>query len=428
MELFDRITRYRYEYPNRYSSVKFIDYMITDLEESREEEMPGELMDICRIIRQVFGYSRYEPTNPYGFHKRVPAARNVHTNEAFLVWDGRISRYNCKRDVFERVGFCPEETGRIRLIAAAELWRIMKFYGEFGLVLPLLDAGHILAELKKELEAAGRTDAEILYGARKPEDYERLGMSPKSNLITLEVDLGEGFFPGLTRESRRQYSRVMNYDEEVSAYEAAEWILPYEEGFSRRKLVSDSQAVNPFEGTEKRESAHNHIGVCSLERTIPEETAKAYLRQLEAYMNHYMEDAGRYRVHMLYTTREGQRLQRIEDGKGGTAEPAGIDKGQLLYDTVRMIDMESMPVIVYISYLYDEALTEKENIYNAHIGAAEICHWFLLNGCRDGYFGRPMRNLNDAYVEKAFNAKKGERFMYSLILGKANTQNYVYRL
>ena len=74
MELFDRITRYRYEYPNRYSSVKFIDYMITDLEESREEELPGELADICRIIRQVFGYSRYEPTNPYGFHKRVPAA------------------------------------------------------------------------------------------------------------------------------------------------------------------------------------------------------------------------------------------------------------------------------------------------------------------------------------------------------------------
>ena len=186
--------------------------------------------------------------------------------------------------------------------------------------------------------------------------------------------------------------------------------------------------LNPFKETEKRESAHNHIGICSLERTIPEEIAKAYLRQLEDYMNHYMEDAGRYRVHMLYTTEEGQRLQRIEDGKAGTAETAGIDKGQLLYDTARMIDMESMPVIVYISYLYDEALTEKENIYNAHIGAAEICHWFLLGGCADGYFGRPMRNLNDAYVEKAFGARDRERFVYSLILGKANTRNYVHRL
>ena len=70
----------------------------------------------------------------------------------------------------------------------------------------------------------------------------------------------------------------------------------------------------------------------------------------------------------------------------------------------------------------------KENIYNAHIGAAEICHWFLLGGCADGYFGRPMRNLNDAYVEKAFGARDRERFVYSLILGKANTRNYVHRL
>ena len=37
MELFDRQTRYRYDWPNRYSSVKFIDYMITDLEEGAEE-------------------------------------------------------------------------------------------------------------------------------------------------------------------------------------------------------------------------------------------------------------------------------------------------------------------------------------------------------------------------------------------------------
>ena len=190
----------------------------------------------------------------------------------------------------------------------------------------------------------------------------------------------------------------------------------------------DRKQPEPFTETGERESAHNHIGVCSLEKTITETTAERYLKQLEAYMNHYMEDAYRYRVHMLYTTKDGQRLQRIEGEKAGRAEPADIDKGQLLYDTVRMIDMESMPVVVYISYLYDEQLTEKENIYNAHIGAAEICHWFLLGGCADGYFGRPMRNLNDAYVEKAFGARDRERFVYSLILGKANTRNYVHRL
>ena len=139
-------------------------------------------------------------------------------------------------------------------------------------------------------------------------------------------------------------------------------------------------------------------------------------------------DTDRFRVHMLYTTKEGQRLRRIESGKAGETETTAIEKEQLLHDTARMIDMESMPVILYISYLYDEALTEQENIYNAHIGAAEICHWFSLNGCADGYFGRPMRNLNDDYLEKTLQAQKKERFIYSLIMGKANTRNYVYRL
>ena len=428
MELFDRLTRERYDNPNRYSSVKFIDYMITDLEESVVERLPEQLADVSGIIRKIFGYSRYEPTNPYGFHKRVPAARNVHANEAFLIWDGKISRYNCKRDAFERVGFNEAVKGRCRLVVAAELWRLMKYYGEFGLMLPLLDAGHILAELKTELESAGRADAEIRYGAEDRIEYDELGLSLKCHMITLEADLGKGIFPDTSMENGRQYRRVMNYDEEVSAYEAARQILRQEKGFRRRRTACNRQTVRPFTETEKRESAHNHIGVCSLEKTIREETADRYLKQLEEYMNHYMEDAYRYRVHMLYTTKDGQYLQRIDEEKKGKAEKAEIDKGQLLYDTARMIDMESMPVIVYISYLYDEQLTEKENIYNAHIGAAEICHWFLLNGCADVYFGRPMRNLNDAYVEKAFGAKEGERFVYSLILGKANTQNYVYTL
>ena len=427
MELFDRLTRYRYDWPNRYSSVKFIDYMITDLEEGAEETLPEEPADICRIIRKIFGYSRYEPTNPYGFHKRVPAARNIHANEAFLIRDGMISRYNCKRDAFERVGFSPEEKGRCRIVVAAELWRLMKYYGEFGLVLPLLDAGHILADLKTELEAAERTEVKIRYGAAEQDEYARLGMSPKCHMTTLEADLGN-VFSIKGPESSRRFRRIMNYDEEVSVYDAAKQLLASENGFRSRKLRMDRRQPEPFAETGERESAHNHIGVCSLERTIPEERAKRYLEELETYMNHYMDDTDRFRVHMLYTTKEGQRLRRIEGGKAGKAETTAIEKGRLLHDTARMIDMESMPVILYISYLYDEALTEQENIYNAHIGAAEICHWFSLNGCADGYFARPMRNLNDAYLEETLRTQKGERFIYSLIMGKANTRNYVYRL
>lgn len=428
MEVFDRISRYRYSYPNKYSSVKFIDYMITDLDKSVAFDVPKELEPVAGIIRKVFGYSRYEPTNPYAFHKRVPAARNVHTNEAYLICDGNVCRYNCKKDIFESIRYCSEEKGNTRLVVVAELWRIMKFYGEFGLVLPLLDVGHILALLKMELEAAGFTDAEILYGAEDDGEYENLGLSPKSNLITLEIKLDKvaacragAIIAGFSR-------RTMNYDTEVSAYEVADKILPFEKGFHRRKMVYDRNALSPFKEVHKRESAHNRIGICSLEETVPEETASGYIRQLEAYMNHYMEDVNRYKVYMLYTTPEGQRMMQIVGGRISEATDVTIEKGRLLHDTERMIDMESMPLITYVSYIYDDSLSEKENIYNAHIGAAEIIHYFMLNAPVDGYFERPMRNLEDVYLEKTFATDEDEHFMYSVIVGKANSKNYVYSL
>lgn len=428
MELFDRISRYRYQYPNKYSSVKFIDYMITDLNKSVVFEVPEELEKISRIIRNVFGYSRYEPTNPYGFHKRVPAARNIHVNEAYLVCDGNICRYNCKRDVFERIGFCREERGNIKLVVAAELWRIMKFYGEFGLVLPLLDAGHILAQLKMDLEAEGLTEADILYGAGNEEEYRHFGLSPRSNLITLEIDLRRMVVYNAKKEIGDTYFRTMNYDEEVSSYEVAGQLLTHERGFQQRKMLCDSRHLKPFAKTYKRESAHNHIGICSMQEAVDKELVDGYIKQLVTYMKHYIEDVSRYKVYVLYTTENGQYMVQINQGRADAAVKVNIDKSCLLHDTARMIDMESMPIIVYISYLYDEKLSEKENIYNAHIGASEISHYFLLNGPQDGFFGRPMRNLEDAYLEKIFSAGEQERFMYSLIMGKANSRNYVHRL
>lgn len=400
--------------------------MITDLNESVAFQIPKELEEICNIIRKVFEYSRYEPTNPYAFHKRVPAARNVHTNEAYLVCGGNICRYNCKKDMFECVGYCQNEHRNNRLIVVAELWRIMKFYGEFGLVLPLLDAGHILAQLKMDLEFAGFIEADILYGARNPEEYQWLGLSSQSNLITLEVNLNRLVSYQPEKLINQTYHRSMNYDAEVSSYEASQQLLSHEQNFHERKLRYDTNSLKPFTNTQKRESAHNYIGICSMVETVDEEIATGYIKQLADYMNHYMEDVSRYRVYMLYTTETGQYMVRIDRGEISKASEISIDKSQLLHDTTRMIDMDSMPIAVYISYLYDQELSEEENIYNAHLGAAEIAHYFLLNGTEDGFFGRPMRNLEDTYLEEVLQADSQERFMYSLIMGQANSQNYVY--
>ena len=191
MKLFDRLTKERYQYKNNISSVKFIDYMITDLNESVPCEICREMETVCRMVRNLLRYTRYEAVNPYAFHKCVPAARNVHVNEAYLLYQGDVIRYNCKSDIFEDVNHVSGREKECRLILTAELWRIMKFYGEFGVVLPLLDAGHLLAEMKLFLEKENMTEAAVIYGAGEKEDYALFGISPKSNPIVLTIDLSK---------------------------------------------------------------------------------------------------------------------------------------------------------------------------------------------------------------------------------------------
>ena len=145
-------------------------------------------------------------------------------------------------------------------------------------------------------------------------------------------------------------------------------------------------------------------------------------------IQHYMNYAPEYKVYILYRTTEGERLLTIERGVASQPREWIIDRNRLLHDAQHMIDMESMPVVVYVSYHYDRSRSEKENIYRAHIGASEIIHYISLAGTERGFFTRPMRNFEDAYLESALKASSGERFMYSLIMGKSNTKNYVWRM
>jgi len=428
MELFDRVTRYRYQYPNPHSSVRFIDHMITGLVESKEYILPAQLETIDRVMRKVFGYSRYEPTNPYMYHKNVPSARNIHINEAFLILDGNICRFNGKRNCYEHIGYSREERGKHKIVVAAEPWRVMKFYGEFGLVLPFLDGGHILAQLKMELEAAGLTNCQVRYGMEHADLCEHLGMSKISNVICFEIELGDFEISTDTvmraESSRRQYC----YDQEVIAYEVSREILLQSDCYSLRPMICNREKINKYYDLKKRESAHSNIGIFSLTQMISSTVVTEYAQQLSKCMKHYMQDYQYFNVYIVYRTTQGRMVLEIRGGSITEPKAIDIDMNRLLYDTQSMINLESMPIVAYFSYQYQSGISDRENIFNSHIGAAELCHYFLLNGTRDNMFARPMRNLADEYVEEVFQVGSGERFVYSVMLGQGNTFNYCLHL
>ncbi len=422
--IFDRITKKRYQYPNKYSSPKFIDYMITDLVESVAYEIPPHAKAISEVVREVYRFTRFEPTNPYVFHKSVPAARNIHANEAYLVIDGDVIRYNPKSDLFEYVRYDKNLSGQLRIISVAELWRVMKFYGEFGMVLPLMDAGHLIAQLKIELDHNGISDGIVSYGICEEKMYEYLGLSRASHQISFCIEFSKVEERKKTNETLTECKRSMNYDAEVSQYEIAKRLLTC----NQKKYVEPlrwEEVKKPItQDAEFRESAHNFIGICSLVESMEQSSIDQCSDMVRNYLKRYVLKDDRFLIRMIFRTPKGDFVRTIDQDGYEDSMLYRLDKNRLLHDTNRMIDMESMPVSVYISYRYDKTLSLQDNVVLSHIKAAQISHYFLLCAPQYGFFGRPMRNLEDTYLEELFHSKD-EIYMYSVILGKANSKNYV---
>lgn len=88
-----------------------------------------------------------------------------------------------------------------------------------------------------------------------------------------------------------------------------------------------------------------------------------------------------------------------------------------------------MPMIIYISYNYDKEISERENIYNSHIGAGEINQYLSIFVTNEGLFARPVRNFEDDNVKKLLQIESDNEYLiYSLICGVNNTRNYIISL
>lgn len=435
MKLFNRFTKDRYKYKNNISSFKFIDFMITDLDNSINYKVSEEAKNLFEIVRYIFKYNRYEPTNPYVFHKCVPSARNIHTNEPYIIFNGDIVRYNCKLDNFEYIKYDESMKNRCEIIMLAELWRVMKFYGEFGMVLPLIDAGHILGQLKIELEKNNYHCSYIQYAASSEEDYYNINASSKSTLITFKVDLSSNFLykdieVNIDNNRRINNRRSINYDGEINSYMNVKDFLNITSSFKHRKMICDKNKLRNICTKNIRESAHNTVGICSVTDFIKEKNVKSIFDNIQQYIRHYIIDYYNYNIYIIYKNEEKiTKLLSLKNEKIKESILKDINKRELLHDTKTMIIMDSMPMIIYISYNYDKEISERENIYNSHIGAGEINQYLSIFVTNEGLFARPVRNFEDDNVKKLLQIESDNEYLiYSLICGVNNTRNYIISL
>ncbi|MBP1755111.1 MAG: hypothetical protein H6Q59_1509 [Firmicutes bacterium] len=442
MNLYERLTSNRYDYRNGNSSFKFIDFMNTDMIGATDAlSFRGEENAIRQIVRSVFSFQRYEPYNPYVFHKVIPSARNIHPNEAFLIEDGEICRFNPKGNCFEMIGFSERHKGKLWIVIASELWRIMKFYGEFGLALSLLDVGHIQAHLKLKLVAAGYEKAILLEGINGKHLSNCLGFSDSSACIGCVIDLSEYLgkseeepIPENYRMISYTIKRKYDYEDEIRRYPAVINFLKQVE-VSRRVRIAQSEAAKKMCSVLRyellRNSGHSTQGLFSTLDRIETDTVMRYATATAGYIREYLDNGIRFRICFLYRAIDGQNYLIQVSGEGilRLESLESVHRESLLHDTFEHINMNSIPLDVFILYQRDPICSEDNNIRQAHIGAGEISQYISLMAAVDGFFARPMKNFNDLNIMKLMGSdQESDSIIYTTIIGKENHYNYVFKL
>lgn len=442
MKFYEQLTRYRYDYKNSYSSFKFIDFMNTDLLGVIDPTLDDRKENaIRRILRSVFSYRRYEPSNPYVFHKVVPSARNIHPNEAFLIEDGQISRFNSKTNQFEKIGFSQQHVGKLWIVIASELWRIMKFYGEFGLALSLLDLGHIQAHLKLKLLADGYERASLIEGEDPKMLGKNLGFSDNSAYIGSVIDLSN-YLRLLehdllaTKDSKvmELQLRKFNYEDEIKYYPEVIEFLHHRDEFKRMPIAYSDSAKSlcgALRHEMSRNSGHSIPGLFSVLDRLPTATIIRYAMGTVQYIKNYLGDNSGFRAGLLYRSLDGEdHLMLVsEDGIESIRKQGRVHKEDLLHDTFEHINMNSIPLDIFLVYAIDPYISQEANISKAHIGAGEISQYISLMAAGDGFFARPMKNFNDKDIAELMDIDRDrESIMYSTIIGKENHFNYVLKL
>lgn len=157
----------RYQHPNTIMLTKADDYFRRVSKYRVERTMqPGISGLLFHLIDQTIRINRMDFSSQYLLHNNVASARNKHSSEFFLVYDQGLLKYDLYLDQLFFLGKVNQavfKPGELYLIGLTDLKNLTRHYSEFSLYLGLLDAGHVLGNLKTVLASQGLSMKQIFH-------------------------------------------------------------------------------------------------------------------------------------------------------------------------------------------------------------------------------------------------------------------------
>ncbi|MBQ6836345.1 MAG: hypothetical protein IJO47_04765, partial [Clostridia bacterium] len=374
----------------------------------------------------------------------VPSARGIHPCDCYyLIFSEKwlVLRYNKLFNAFElccvcnekEISFSPEKE-IVYVLVVSDIWRLGAFYGAFSYVLSMLDAGHIISQLMLIGEKFGcsvsRCDS--VY----TEEYGKVFGIDISELIPvsiISIDIPGSLESTFTSPSEYQpHSRIVSYSNDVGRFSFLCDVLDRVKTCCKNKqntfmpcgrprLISDGAITNDlYRAFKERSSGQSSLGTFSLMPQLLISKVEQIARDIYATVESLGDD-------IISNIRIFVNDAAIEDGipdkKNGIRLFSEIEPSEFIHDSHTMLNVASMSFIVITTFDCDRYLDKYGDLAIGRIytDAGAIMHLVSLCLTEKGFFTRPLKNINEKYIEGLPFMEDNERVSYMLIAGCENT-------
>ncbi|WP_026908238.1 hypothetical protein [Paucisalibacillus globulus] len=373
---------------------------------NKDNQRYGHIEQYTQLIHDVIEHTlkikRYDILSYYHDHNNSPSVRSLHTAKLLFLIDGLFYYYHIYDDQLLLVSQSEIDASiymkdRLYIFGLSDVLNLTRFYSEFSLYASLLDAGHLLYNVKNVL-VNKNIDFLQLQKFNSNYLYENIHIDSRYSYVSFALEISPEYkesqlmerIPYVTGHDKRL---SVDHNELKPTKYLKEILAQYNSSLDREGRFINTHEIPSFQLTSTliRNSAHTTIGNHNYGEkfeqfnpvdvlTILKDSKRIFSSNGMEYCFLIKSDIGEY-IYWSDLTRTNLE----------------IDFRKIMYDDHKFFDFKTYN-IVFLCFS-DKNKVIENGLQNQLITASEMMQLVALYSSSISYAFRPMKNHNDYYLK-----------------------------
>lgn len=413
-----------YDYYKRYSALRYdlVHFTHATPYVKKQYSLKGEFLKIedSSLYKLVSGIAeaslkinRYEILSRYQDHNNSPSTRNMHSCQLIFIIDSKIFFYDMYEDKFILLSSESQSTflkSKIYIIGFSDILNISRYYGEFSLYLSMLDAGHVLGNIKNFLsfnKLSWQQHLSFNYSVVFNKILNIDDCVYGSFVIELERPNGELNLGHFERGiERKRIAETKFFNEIKCSKHITEIISSINNGATDFQCKQYYPIDCNFHSSVNRNSAHNMVGNFNLNSDVI--LNKFEVATCLSRLNNFRNLISMNKINYCILEHHQITFQN------GVVWDKEVEFSKVLYNDHQFFDLNTFNKVV-VFYTEDKNIVRK-GLLPILLSAGELMQGFCLYAAETGNAFRPMKNHHDSYLKKLLELNDDSEVNYIGVL------------